>query len=302
MSWSKIVKRYGFRVKDIHTENAQKLSNVERKAESGLGKPMPTVESVGIRIFPWASAERDQRLQSVARTGQCSIYSRMKRGAMSMLRNTIGGFVVLFSIAGSAPAQSPVPNAPGCEVHVWPGTDYETGSTGWSDSFGGGVLGAALDASGHLDRRLTTAIVFQQKFDPTRQAAIMKSFGYSSFIHSDAAAIVESSPFDAKQIANVETRGAISTAPCYIEIYVLKNRYYYAPLPGKQFQTTFLIKDFRPAKPRIFRDLKITKIKIFPALEPAQEQPAVQELEQAFLNNLNHFAERVFGPRGSGTP
>ena len=220
---------------------------------------------------------------------------------MTSYRQIAATLLLGWTVTGHALAQdAPSAGIGACEIHLWPGAVYETGSTGWSDTFGPGIQGPVLDESAHLDSKMTTAAEFQKKFDLSQQSVLMKSFDFARFTHKTAVTIVENSSFDPKRTAKLETRSSTSTAPCYIEFYVLKSRYYYAPLPGKQFQTTFLIKDFRGGKPRIFRDLKITKIKLFPALEPSQERLAARELEQAFLNNLEHFAERALGQTGGG--
>jgi hypothetical protein len=171
---------------------------------------------------------------------------------------------------------------------------------GWAQSLGGGLLGGALDAAGHLDSRITTPAVLQENFNGTHQAAIMQTFDYSAFLRQDVVVSVETTTFDAKQITKVKTRGTESVAPCYVEIYVLKNRYRYAPLPGKWFQTTFLIKDFRKSKTHITQDTNTTKIKIFPTLDPTQTDAAKQELQEGFQNNLSHSAEKAFGPKAAG--
>lgn len=208
--------------------------------------------------------------------------------------------VAMIFLAGTSPAQTPLSSGSTCEVHAWPGAYYETASMGWADSLGGGVLGAALDTAGHLDRRITTAAVFQENFDGAHQASILKIFDYSAFLHRHVEVSIETSTFDAKKITKIATRVMPSNAPCYIEIYVLKNRYRYAPLPGKWFQTTFLIKDFRASKAHITQDTNTTKIQIFPALDPTQTDAAKQELQQGFQNNLSHSAEKAFGPKAAG--
>ena len=179
---------------------------------------------------------------------------------------------------------------PGCELHVWPGSDLVYLYFGWAH--GGTVNGAVKGREGYPKPPANPLSLETQaaQLGQTDLQSLLKLPGYAIIVHPEA--------LPSRTIRSSTSRIVSSNSPCYAELMIDDLLLSQNVIGGNALRGSFRFRDFGPdtSPRRTFGAFSITPLKLFPPKTPEGEDAAAAELKLAFTSNLKQFAAALLKP------
>lgn len=180
-----------------------------------------------------------------------------------------------------------------CELHVWPGSNLGSVYFGW---FHGSTV------NGQTDGRQGYPALPPNPMDTATQAALLAEQQPQMLIHRhDYRLVMHAEALDSRAIRTSTTRLGGSDVPCYAELIVDDVILQQDVFNGSFLKTLFRFRDFGAdtAPRRRFGLWVQTRLPNFPPKRPEDFAASLEQLKQAYRENIMLFANALVLPTGT---
>jgi len=202
----------------------------------------------------------------------------------------LGASLITAALLLATTAEQNPATAPGCELHVWPGSGLGSVYHGW---FHGGIVNGAVKGRTGYPQAPPNPIdtpVQRELLEAARPQQLLQLDGHRLVMHDEA--------LPSRVIRNSPGRIAPSASTCYAELIVDDVLLQQDWVNGSFLRVSFRYRDFGSAQTpaRAFGTWVKAPLAGFPAKQPQDPDKLPSEFRAAFAKNIELFANAVNKP------
>lgn len=206
------------------------------------------------------------------------------------------------------PAVAPAPDAPGCELHVFPTENYIGFNSGLLSGFG--PVGAVVDQETHKNKVATITDLMRDYLGPDIQLGELEKINYLTRLGVQDYKVIIEPPTPSNEAVKADPaikakvkalnadlkagkRITSSTNPCYAEFILVSVFYFKAMMYGSNLLVGTQFRDFsKGGAPVVSIGAVKNPLEVFPPKSADMVEPAKAELREAFAKDFIEWTEK----------